>query len=332
MDGQRSSRVRGKRSDADRVRARRDGRRELPEAGSRARRIRTAHGVRDAGEWGDGLPGGPRDADRGLRREGAAGTPRAGSAPVRELRRPVARRRRKRSLLSEFERSAHSRRATMSRVVSEVVDHAAAMPRRGMPSPVSLRSTTAWGSAAAGARGSIRERAGPRAKRAAPGRSVSFARANAHAALVFDGDAAVAWCQYGSPEELPNIHHRKEYEADPHGGAARLSPHVHLRRQGLSTERRRRCGASRRPRPDREGGRRRGRGLSAGHAGQEDLGLSFSTTPRAASTSRPASATSGPRARTIACKRQHRSIVTDASGLQVHVARASEHSDSISAD
>jgi len=35
----------------------------------------------------------------------------------------------------------------------------------------------------------------------------------AHAALVFDGDAAVAWCQYGTPEELPNIYHRKEYEA-----------------------------------------------------------------------------------------------------------------------
>src|SRR6476659_8530749 len=35
----------------------------------------------------------------------------------------------------------------------------------------------------------------------------------AHAALVFDGDEAVAWCQYGPPEELPNIHHRKEYEA-----------------------------------------------------------------------------------------------------------------------
>ena len=34
----------------------------------------------------------------------------------------------------------------------------------------------------------------------------------AHAALVFDGDDAVAWCQYGSPAELPNIHHRKEYE------------------------------------------------------------------------------------------------------------------------
>ena len=35
----------------------------------------------------------------------------------------------------------------------------------------------------------------------------------AHAALVFDGEEAVAWCQYGSPEELPNIYHRKEYEA-----------------------------------------------------------------------------------------------------------------------
>ena len=37
---------------------------------------------------------------------------------------------------------------------------------------------------------------------------------NAHAAVVFDGDAAVAWCQFGSPEELPNIHHRKDYEAN----------------------------------------------------------------------------------------------------------------------
>jgi GNAT superfamily N-acetyltransferase len=34
-----------------------------------------------------------------------------------------------------------------------------------------------------------------------------------HAALVFDGDAAVAWCQYGTPAELPRIYHRKEYEA-----------------------------------------------------------------------------------------------------------------------
>ena len=35
----------------------------------------------------------------------------------------------------------------------------------------------------------------------------------AHAALVFAGDEAVAWCEYGTPAELPNINHRKEYEA-----------------------------------------------------------------------------------------------------------------------
>ena len=35
----------------------------------------------------------------------------------------------------------------------------------------------------------------------------------AHAALVYDGDRAVAWAQYGSPEELPSIQHRKEYLA-----------------------------------------------------------------------------------------------------------------------
>jgi len=35
----------------------------------------------------------------------------------------------------------------------------------------------------------------------------------AHAALVFDGVDAVAWCEYGTPEELPNIYHRKEYLA-----------------------------------------------------------------------------------------------------------------------
>lgn len=34
----------------------------------------------------------------------------------------------------------------------------------------------------------------------------------AHAALVFDGDAAIAWAQFGTVAELPNIHHRKEWE------------------------------------------------------------------------------------------------------------------------
>jgi GNAT superfamily N-acetyltransferase len=36
---------------------------------------------------------------------------------------------------------------------------------------------------------------------------------NAHAALVFDDDVAVGWCQYGSPAELPGINHRKEVES-----------------------------------------------------------------------------------------------------------------------
>ncbi len=35
----------------------------------------------------------------------------------------------------------------------------------------------------------------------------------AHAALVCDGDIAVAWCQYGPPDELPHINFRREYEA-----------------------------------------------------------------------------------------------------------------------
>jgi ribosomal protein S18 acetylase RimI-like enzyme len=37
---------------------------------------------------------------------------------------------------------------------------------------------------------------------------------DAHAALVFDGDEAVAWCEYGTPEELPNIYHRKQYDEE----------------------------------------------------------------------------------------------------------------------
>jgi GNAT superfamily N-acetyltransferase len=37
---------------------------------------------------------------------------------------------------------------------------------------------------------------------------------HAHAALVLDGDVAVGWCEYGTPHELPNINHRKEYERE----------------------------------------------------------------------------------------------------------------------
>jgi ribosomal protein S18 acetylase RimI-like enzyme len=34
----------------------------------------------------------------------------------------------------------------------------------------------------------------------------------AHAALVFDGDDVIGWCQFGSPAELPRITHKKEVE------------------------------------------------------------------------------------------------------------------------
>lgn len=38
----------------------------------------------------------------------------------------------------------------------------------------------------------------------------------AHAALVFDDRGlAQGWCQFGSPEELPNIKHRRVYDKEP---------------------------------------------------------------------------------------------------------------------
>ena len=36
----------------------------------------------------------------------------------------------------------------------------------------------------------------------------------AHAALVYVDGLAVAWAEYGTPEELPDIHHRKQYDAE----------------------------------------------------------------------------------------------------------------------
>jgi len=34
----------------------------------------------------------------------------------------------------------------------------------------------------------------------------------AHAALVFDGEDCVGWCQFGAPDEVPRIKNRAEYE------------------------------------------------------------------------------------------------------------------------
>jgi len=55
-------------------------------------------------------------------------------------------------------------------------------------------------------------------KSAAENRERKLARVrkgDAHAAVVFDGDEALGWCQFGSTVELPRIKHRRAYEAQP---------------------------------------------------------------------------------------------------------------------
>ncbi len=50
---------------------------------------------------------------------------------------------------------------------------------------------------------------------ATPNRDRKLARVRAgtaHAALVFDGDDCVGWCQFGEPGEVPRIKSRAEYE------------------------------------------------------------------------------------------------------------------------
>jgi GNAT superfamily N-acetyltransferase len=53
----------------------------------------------------------------------------------------------------------------------------------------------------------------PEGEKGRPWKERLVREGKAHAALVFDGNVAVGWCQFGSPDELPRIYHRKEYEA-----------------------------------------------------------------------------------------------------------------------
>jgi len=39
-------------------------------------------------------------------------------------------------------------------------------------------------------------------------------RGTVHQVLVYDGDACVGWCQYGTPAELPNIKNRAAYDRE----------------------------------------------------------------------------------------------------------------------
>ena len=65
--------------------------------------------------------------------------------------------------------------------------------------------------------------------RGAPGRSYEqrrtekrglVAAGKAHAALVYDGEACVGWCQFGSLAELPEIKNKKNYAATQSGEPA----------------------------------------------------------------------------------------------------------------
>lgn len=55
-------------------------------------------------------------------------------------------------------------------------------------------------------------RTDPERNRSAKERRVRDGRA--HAALVYDGDDCVGWCQFGVPEEVPNIKNRVAYEKE----------------------------------------------------------------------------------------------------------------------
>jgi GNAT superfamily N-acetyltransferase len=56
-----------------------------------------------------------------------------------------------------------------------------------------------------------------RDKSAAQNRSEKEERVRAgraHAALVYDGENAIGWCQFGPTDELPRIKHRRAYQKD----------------------------------------------------------------------------------------------------------------------
>ncbi len=61
----------------------------------------------------------------------------------------------------------------------------------------------------------------------------------AHAALVFDGDDCVGWCQFGAPEEVPRIKSRRAYDkgrvAEPDWRIACCYVGKGHRRQGVAT-------------------------------------------------------------------------------------------------
>ena len=87
----------------------------------------------------------------------------------------------------------------------------------------------------------------------------------AHAALVFDGNDCVGWCQFGAPSEVPKIKSRAAYEKGV-TTLARLADCVQLRRQRAPTPGGRDRGAQRGARAHRRARWRTGRGLPGGRS------------------------------------------------------------------
>jgi len=93
-----------------------------------------------------------------------------------------------------------------------------------------------------------------------------------HAALVLEGDTCLGWCQFGSPEELPEIKSRSRYEKDltalPDWRITCFFTGKGRRRRGVAGRR-----APRGARRDRPPWRRHGRGLPRGDRRPHPVGL-----------------------------------------------------------
>ena len=127
----------------------------------------------------------------------------------------------------------------------------------------------------------------------------------AHAALVYDGDEAVAWCEYGSPPRSCRTSTtasstRRSLTSSPTTGLPASSVSASPAK-GAVGRRAEGC-----PRPDLGGGRWRRRGLPARHAGQEEVRAL--QRGRAPSSSGRASRSSAARARGTALGAPHRAL------------------------
>ena len=121
-------------------------------------------------------------------------------------------------------------------------------------------------------------------------------RGPSHAALVFDGDVAVGWCQFGSPDELKNIKHRKEYEAELDS-----LPDYRLTCFFVDTRYRRRGVSALALQGALDLIAKAGGGVVEAYTqdtGGKKISASSSTASPAACSNKPVSATCGPRART----------------------------------